>query len=150
MPNLYDYGLKGISLKEALKRLKITGIKTEEMPDNTGEPHKNFVTNTFNCWGFVAKAQGFRDTLLWEADYVHLKDLREKTKKVSRPKHGDIAVYGCGGGVNSKKFWLSHTAIILNGKTKDVIGKDGPCELMVCHVNDTGYGDVVEYRRVIA
>jgi hypothetical protein len=116
-------------------------IESDEFPD---EYH-------YNCWGFVAKENGFDEDLYWMSDDRMEEYLEEKSHNITEPKAGDIAVFRSGS-------YLLHTAIIYEvGETPDdmkFIHKPGGWELEIIDMEDmiavhgNTYGtSVAEYRR---
>jgi hypothetical protein len=104
----------------------------------------------YNCWGFTAAMLRWTSKLLWLSDNDMEFYLAKHTKPVKRPQTGDIAVFRQEDGFAE----LLHTAIVTNGKTRELIHKPGAQPLEYIKLTELyrwhrEYGRKVEYRRPV-
>ena len=97
----------------------------------------------FNCWGFVAFFFRWIPTAYLLDDTTMEGFLSRKTRAVKQPKTGDVAVFRDEGD-------LSHTALVLDGKSRTICHKRGTNALCIENIRAAaGYGKV-SYRRPLA
>lgn len=116
-----------------------------EVLEKTGlvEYYQELSTEYYNCWNFT-KFYHEHNTLYWEECSDMERWLKNNTRKIKKPKKGDI-------GVMRNYQRLEHTFIVLDTETGEIIHKAGEYPLEVTSLNNENlyqwYGKITEYRR---
>lgn len=105
----------------------------------------NSSSTYFNCWGFTAFAFNWLPSLEWFEEYEMKYCIENFTRKVKKPKFGDIVV------MIDYQGDLEHTAILVDVENLKMIHKPGAHKLEVNDMDNIRelYNNVtlIEFRR---